>query len=160
MRLIIAPVGRLKDGPERELAARYHKRAADLGRGLGVREIEIVELRESKAREADKRVIEESIALASIIPDKAAVVVLAERGENVGSADFASQLQHWRDDGRSEVVFVIGGADGLAKSLLDRADLQLAFGAATWPHQMVRIMLLEQIYRAMTILSRHPYHRE
>ena len=85
-------------------------------------------------------------------------VILDERGENVTSASFAGHLQGWRTQGRPAAVFVIGGADGLAPSLRERADLAIAFGTATWPHQLVRIMLLEQLYRAVTMLSGHPYH--
>ena len=85
--------------------------------------------------------------------------MLDQRGESLDSAAFAALLGRWRDDGRPAAVFVIGGADGLAPSLRDKAQLRLAFGAATWPHQLVRVMLLEQIYRAATILAGHPYHR-
>jgi 23S rRNA (pseudouridine1915-N3)-methyltransferase len=159
MRLLVAAVGRLKDGPERELAERYRKRAEQTGRRLGFRDTEVVEIRESRAQEIGKRMVEESIALANIIPDKAAVLLLDERGENLGSAMLAERLGRWRDDGRPAAVFIIGGDDGLAPSLQDKASLRLAFGAATWPHQLVRIMLLEQIYRAVSILSGHPYHR-
>src|SRR3954467_4219799 len=152
MRIVVAAVGRLKQGPERELAERYRKRAADIGRGIGLRDVEIIEIRESKARETDKRVIEESIALATIVPDGAVTIVLEERGESLDSVDITNRLKRWRDGGRPAAVFIIGGAAGLGGTLRDRADLQLAFGAATWPHQLVRIMLLEQIYRAATLL--------
>lgn len=159
MRVIIAAVGRLKDGPERDLADRYRKRAADAGRSLGLRDVEVIEIKESRARETERRILEESIALANVIPDGAGVVVLDERGENIGSGPLANQLKMWRDEGRGAAVFIIGGADGLAPSLRDKTSLRLAFGAATWPHQLVRVMLLEQIYRCATILSGHPYHR-
>jgi 23S rRNA (pseudouridine1915-N3)-methyltransferase len=159
MRIVVAAVGRLKRGPETELAERYRKRAEQSGRSLGLREIEIIEIRESRADDAGKRMIEESIALANLIPEDAVTVLLEESGENIGSARFATQLGQWRADNRPAVVFMIGGADGLAPSLRDKAKLRLSFGAATWPHQMVRVMLLEQIYRATTILSGHPYHR-
>lgn len=159
MRLIVAAVGRLKQGPERELAERYRKRAVDSGRAAGWRALEIVEIRESRAREADKRMMEESIALANVIPDGAIIVALDERGDVTDSASLAGSLQRWREDGRPAVVFLIGGADGLAPSLKDRTALHLAFGTATWPHQLVRVMLLEQLYRAATILTGHPYHR-
>jgi 23S rRNA (pseudouridine1915-N3)-methyltransferase len=86
-------------------------------------------------------------------------VILDERGSTMNSASFAGRLQDWRAADRPALVFVIGGADGLAPSLRDKADLALAFGACTWPHQLVRIMLLEQLYRAVTILGGHPYHR-
>jgi 23S rRNA (pseudouridine1915-N3)-methyltransferase len=159
MRLVVAAIGRLKDGPERELAERYRKRAEQTGRRIGFRDAEVVEIRESRAQEVSKRLIEEAIALANLIPDRAVVIVLDERGENLDSATFAQRLARWRDDGRPAAVFVIGGDDGLAPTLRDKATLRVAFGTATWPHQLVRIMLLEQIYRAMSILSGHPYHR-
>jgi 23S rRNA (pseudouridine1915-N3)-methyltransferase len=159
MRLIVAAIGRLKAGPERELAERYRERVAKTGRAVGLRDIEIIEIRESRAQEAGKRVLEESIALANIIPERAAIAVLDERGENLESASLTGLIKSWRDAGRPAAVFVIGGADGLAAEFKERADLKLAFGAATWPHQFVRIMLLEQLYRTVTILAGHPYHR-
>lgn len=159
MRIVVAAVGRLKKGPETELSERYRKRAAQNGRQLGLRDLEIVEIRESRASDAAKRMLEESIALANVIPKEAAVVLLESRGQNVDSASLASYLASWRANGRPAVVFVIGGADGLAASVCEKADLHLSFGAATWPHQLVRVMLLEQLYRATTILTGHPYHR-
>lgn len=159
MRIVVAAVGRLKKGPETELSERYAKRAAQTGRSLGLRGIDIIEIRESRADDAGKRMIEESIALANIIPQRAAVVLLDAKGENLDSASLAARLAKWRADDRPAAVFMIGGADGLAPSLRDKAELRLAFGTATWPHQMVRIMLLEQLYRATTILTGHPYHR-
>jgi 23S rRNA (pseudouridine1915-N3)-methyltransferase len=159
MRIIVAAVGRLKQGPETELSERYRKRAAQTGRNLGLRDVEIIEIRESRADEAGKRMLEESIALANIIPEKAVIVLLDERGKNLDSATLAAQLSTWRGNDRPAVVFVIGGADGLSPSLRDKAELRLSFGAATWPHQLVRVMLLEQLYRATTILTGHPYHR-
>ena len=159
MRIIVAAIGRLKRGPETELAERYRDRAEKSGRSLGLRDIEIVEIRESRAQDTPTRMLEESIALANVIPEGAAVVLLDERGENIDSARFASLLSQWRAANRPATVFVIGGADGLAPGLADKASLRIAFGKATWPHQVVRVMLLEQIYRAITILSGHPYHR-
>ena len=159
MRLSIAAVGRLKQGPERDLAERYAKRAADVGRSRGFGPIDVVEIRESRNRDAGKRIAEESIVLADAIPDGSALVVLDPDGASLGSEALAARLQRWQSGGRSATTFLIGGPDGLADSLRDRAELRLAFGAATWPHQLVRIMLLEQLYRAMTILSGHPYHR-
>ena len=160
MRLIVAAVGRLKRGPERDLAERYRDRAEKTGRAVGIRGVEMVEVAESRAREAARRMTEESIALAQLVPDGAVRIVLDEQGQSLGSAALSGALLGWRDAGRPAATFVIGGADGLAETLRDNADLRLAFGAATWPHQLVRIMLLEQIYRVATILSGHPYHRE
>ena len=159
MRLMVAAIGRLKHSPERELAERYRKRAEQTGRRIGFRDAEVVEIRESRAQDVGKRMIEESIALASIIPDRAITLILDQRGDSLDSATLAARLGRWRDDGRPAAVFVIGGDDGLAPSLRDKADVKLSFGAATWPHQLVRVMLLEQIYRAVSILSGHPYHR-
>jgi 23S rRNA (pseudouridine1915-N3)-methyltransferase len=159
MRLIVAAIGRLKAGPERELAERFRDRVAKAGRAVGLRDIEIVEIRESKAAETARRVLEESIALANIVPERAVLVALDETGENLDSGSFTGTLRGWRDAGRPAAVFCIGGADGLGEDVRRRAELKLAFGAATWPHQLVRIMLLEQLYRAVTILAGHPYHR-
>ena len=159
MRIVVAAVGRLKQGSETELSERYRKRAAQTGRQLGLRDVEIVEIRESRADYASKRMLEESIALANLIPQGAAVILLDSGGENLDSTSFATQLAKWRANNRPAIVFLIGGADGLATSLRDKAELRLSFGTATWPHQLVRVMLLEQLYRATTILTGHPYHR-
>jgi 23S rRNA (pseudouridine1915-N3)-methyltransferase len=159
MRIVLAVVGRLKQGPERELSERYRKRAADAGRGAGLGAFDIVEIKESRAGDAGRRMLEESIAIANIIPDRAVTVMLDERGESMSSASFAGMLQAWRTQDKPAAVFVVGGADGLAPSLRENAAHAMAFGAATWPHQLARIMLLEQLYRAVTILSGHPYHR-
>lgn len=159
MRLMIVAVGRLKRGPERQLAERYRERAAKAGKALGFRGLELVELDESRNRDAGRRVLEESIAVANLVPESSALVLLDERGDSLGSKEFAATLGRWRDDGQADCAFVIGGPDGLAPTLHDKAALRLAFGALTWPHQLVRIMLLEQVYRAITILAGHPYHR-
>ena len=94
-----------------------------------------------------------------MIPEKSVLVALDEHGDNIDSAAFARQLGRWRDEAVGNTIFVIGGADGLSPDLRRKAKLRIAFGSATWPHQMVRVMLLEQIYRAATILAGHPYHR-
>ena len=99
------------------------------------------------------------VAMAAALPEKSSLVALDERGDNIDSAAFARLLGRWRDEQIANGAFAIGGADGLSPELRRKARLRMAFGAATWPHQMVRVMLLEQIYRAATILSGHPYHR-
>jgi len=159
MRLLVVSIGRLKQGPERELAERYRERFDDIGRKLGFRGLEIHEIAESRARDPATRIAEEAAAIAAAIPEKSALVALDERGQNIDSAGFARQLGRWRDDQVASTIFTIGGADGLSPDLQRKAKLRIAFGSATWPHQMVRVMLLEQIYRAATILSGHPYHR-
>ena len=159
MRLIVIAVGRLKQGPERELAERYRERFDDIGRKLGFRGLEIHEIPESRARDAATRMAEEAAAIADFFPENYGLVALDERGKSIDSVTFARELGRWRDDGIADTIFTIGGADGLSPDLQRRANLRIAFGSATWPHQMVRVMLLEQIYRAATILSGHPYHR-
>jgi len=159
MRLVVIVIGRLKQGPERELAEAYRKRAQATGRALGVRDIEIVEIRESRAQDVERRRVEEAIAIANIVPERAIIVILDEHGDNLDSAALAGLLQAWRAEDPPAVCFVVGGADGLAQSLQQRAKLKLAFGSATWPHQLVRVMLLEQLYRAASIVAGHPYHR-
>ena len=159
MHIVVISVGRLKQGPERELAKRYRDRFDDMGRKLGFRGLEIHEIPESRARDAATRIAEEAAAISALIPEKSVLVTLDEHGTNIDSAAFARHLGRSRDQSVANNVFIIGGADGLSPDLRSKSKLTLAFGTATWPHQMVRVMLLEQIYRAATILAGHPYHR-
>lgn len=159
MRLVIAAVGRLKAGPERELLARYLERANASGKALALAPVDVIEVPESAAPTVAKRRSDEARALLAALPDKTKLIVLEERGKSISSEDFARKLARFRDDGASCVALLIGGADGLDESLRNKADLAIAYGTATFPHQVVRILLAEQIYRATTILSGHPYHR-
>ena len=159
MRIVVIAVGRLKSGPERELVDRYSQRFLDLSRRLGFRGLEMHEVPESRAQDTPVRMAEEAAAIARLIPEGAVAVALDEKGKTLASTSFAEQLGRWRDESTANIVFVIGGADGLSPELRRRLQMTLAFGSATWPHQLVRIMLLEQIYRAATILAGHPYHR-
>ncbi|HEY9011286.1 MAG TPA: 23S rRNA (pseudouridine(1915)-N(3))-methyltransferase RlmH [Devosia sp.] len=159
MRIAIAAVGRMKQGPERELVGRYLDRAIASGRPLGLSGFETIELTESRASTSPARKAEEAKALRAALPE-GIVVALDERGRTLGSEAFANQIARWRDDGRPAVSFVIGGADGLEPDFVRTAAVTLSFSPLTWPHQLVRIMLAEQLYRATTILSGHPYHRE
>ena len=159
MRLVVAAVGRLKAGPERELAERYRERVGKLCRTVGFNSIEVVEIDESRGRRAEDRMAQEGAALARVASGDHVRIVLDSRGQSLTSEAFAERLTRWRDNGRACAYFLIGGADGLAGDLTQGADLVLAFGTATWPHQLVRIMLLEQLYRVATMLSGHPYHR-
>jgi 23S rRNA (pseudouridine1915-N3)-methyltransferase len=159
MRLLVIAVGRLKQGPERELAERYRERFDDIGRKLGFHGLEIREIAESRARDAGSRIAEEAASISAAIPPKSTLVALDAHGDNIDSDTFARRLSRWRDNQIANTIFLIGGADGLSPELQRMAQLRMAFGSATWPHQMVRVMLLEQIYRAATILAGHPYHR-
>jgi len=160
MRVGIVAIGRMKQGPERELVARYLERAIGVGKSLGLTSFAVSEINESRAGSAAARKTEEAKAIAAQLPDNSLVVALDERGKTLGSDDFARRVGRWRDDGKAALNFVIGGADGLDPAFVAKADLTLSFSPLTWPHQLVRIMLCEQLYRATTILSGHPYHRE
>lgn len=155
MRLHVCAVGRLRTGPERMLTDDYMQRFNRSARPLGLGPLTEHEVEDRKgggmAAEAD--------LLARVLPAGAVIVALDERGQTLSSPELAQRLADWRDAGRQDLAFVIGGADGLAPALRDRADLALSFGRLVWPHMLVRVMLAEQIYRAATILSGSPYHR-
>lgn len=158
MRLAVIAVGRLKDGPERELCERYRERALALGRGLGLTGPDVIELAESRGRRSEERKRDEAEAIsARLLPGL--VIALDERGRSIGSEAFSQRLANARDAGTAGATLIIGGADGLSEELRARADLTIAFGALTMPHQIVRALVLEQLYRAMTIMAGHPYHR-
>lgn len=153
--MVIAAVGRLRQGPEASLIADYLDRHAKAGRALGLPPVNLVEVE-------DKRgggMAAEAPLLAKAIPDGAALVVLDERGQMLSSPEFAARIAGFRDAAR-DLAFVIGGADGIDPGLRSRADLAISFGRMVWPHMLVRVMLAEQIYRATTILAGSPYHRE
>ncbi len=158
MHVTIAAVGRLKAGPERALLERFLDRAGKGARPLGLT-VAVREFPESRATTTVARMEQEAAAILATIPAGATVVALDEAGTPLASRALAGRISGWREHAVADLVFVIGGADGLGKAVSDRADLRLAFGPATWPHQLVRIMLAEQLYRVVTILTGHPYHR-
>lgn len=158
MRLEIHAVGRMKSGPERELADRYFERLARSGPSIGFEFGGVTEHAESQAQTAAQRRKDEADRLSAPIT-AGAIILLDEAGKSLGSAAFAERLGKMRDDGRGTVAFVIGGPDGLDERFRAGAELLLSFGAMTWPHQIARILLAEQLYRAVTILTGHPYHR-
>ena len=151
MKLTICTVGRLKAGPERDLIDKYTKRVQW--------PLEIVEVEERRKLSDAERKARESDLLTGVLPAGAVRIAMDERGKTLGSQAFADKLGAWRDEGR-DIAFLIGGASGLAPEHRRGADLVLSFGAATWPHMLARVMLVEQIYRAQEILAGHPYHRE
>lgn len=158
MRIAIAAIGRMKNGPERELVARYLERAGASGKPLALTGFDVTEISESRAGSAAARKAEEAKALRAALPE-GITVMLDERGKGLNSEAFASQIERWRDDGRPAVGFVIGGADGIDPDFVRDADLVVSLSPMVWPHQLVRIMLAEQLYRTTTILAGHPYHR-
>lgn len=155
MRVHLVAVGRLRAGPERDLVDDYVQRFDRTGRPLGLGPLVEHEVEDKKnlgmAAEAD--------LLARAVPAGAVLVSLDERGKLMSSPEFATQLARWRDGGRQDVAFVIGGADGIDPALRAKADASVSFGAMVWPHMLVRVMLAEQLYRAATILGGGPYHR-
>lgn len=159
MRLLLACVGRLKSGAESELCARYIGRAASCARAVGLPDVSLREIPESRAGRAADRKAAESRALLDLRPPGARLIALDERGRHLTSAGFAADLAAARDGGTPAYMIAIGGPDGHDPTLLAAADLSLALGAMTWPHQLARALAAEQIYRALTILSGHPYHR-
>ena len=159
MLITIAAIGKLKAGAERELLDRFVERAASAGRNLGLT-FTLREFPESRAGSAATRKAEEAAAMLTAVPAGGTLVALDEGGKNLGSRTFAERIAKWRDGGTAGLVLAIGGPDGHGPTLLEKAALRLAFGEMTWPHQFARVMLAEQLYRAVTIISGHPYHRD
>ena len=151
MRITLAAVGRAKAGPARDL---YEFYAGRLTWQLTLKEIE-----ERRPLPPEALKAREGELLLAALPQGARVIALDETGRNLSSARFAEQIGRWRDAGGQDLAIVIGGAEGLAPALRDKADLVLALGTMTWPHLLVRGMIAEQLYRAQTILAGHPYHR-
>lgn len=159
MKVTVVAVGRLKSGPEREILDRYLDRARRAGRQLGLA-FDLREIAESSAGNPAVRKDEEAALILAAVPRDATLVALDEGGRSVDSRGFAARVAAWRDGGAKDLALAIGGPDGLGPPILGKASLRLAFGTMTWPHQLVRVMLAEQLYRVVTILSGHPYHRD
>jgi len=155
MRVHLCAVGRLRAGPERDLVDDYVTRFDRTGRALGLGPLSQHEVEDKRGGGMEA----EAELLARALPAGALLAVMDERGRVLSSPEFADQLAKWRDGGRQDVAFVIGGADGIAPALRDRADAAISFGPMVWPHMLARVMLTEQLYRAATILSGGPYHR-
>jgi len=155
MRVHICAVGRLRTGPERELIDDYLTRFDRTGRALGLGPAQLHEVEDKKGG----GMAAEAALLERTIPAGAVITVLDERGKLLSSPQFSEKLAGWRDAGRGDVAFVIGGADGIDLGLRGRADFKLSFGQMVWPHMLVRVMLSEQLYRAASILAGSPYHR-
>ena len=155
MRVTVCVVGRLRAGPERDLVDDYLTRFDRTGRALGLGPADVREVEDRKGG----GMAAEAVLLEKALPTGAAAIALDERGRVMSSPDFADQMAGWRDQGRSDLAFVIGGADGIDPSLRAKCDGSLSFGKMVWPHMLVRVMLAEQLYRAASILAGAPYHR-
>jgi 23S rRNA (pseudouridine1915-N3)-methyltransferase len=159
LEISVLAVGRMKAGPERELCERYLERARKSGPKLGLRGFSVEEVAEARAPRAPDRIAAEEAALLAKLLDGDRVIALDAHGDLIDSDTFAAGLAKDAGAAVPRTIFLIGGPDGLGKRLLDRSHRRLSFGRMTWPHQLVRILLAEQLYRATTILSGHPYHR-
>jgi 23S rRNA (pseudouridine1915-N3)-methyltransferase len=156
---MVAAIGRLKDGAERAVFEKYCERFAALGKRLSFQPVIWQELPESRAGSASTRVTEEGVTLLKIARGASVIVALDVRGKTVSSEDFARLLAKVRDDGAKATAIILGGADGLSQETLEAAQYRISLGAITLPHGLARIVLAEQLYRAATILTGHPYHR-
>ena len=155
MRVHICAVGRLRAGLELDLIKDYTQRFDRTGRALGLGPVTVTEVEDKKGG----GMVAEAKLLVGAIPKGSVICTLDERGKLISSPDFAAKLASFRDDGRSDLTFIIGGADGIDKDLRTKADMSLSFGKMVWPHMLVRVMLSEQLYRAASILAGAPYHR-
>lgn len=155
MKVHICAVGRLRAGPEKTLIDDYLTRFDRTGRGLSLGPVSVLEVDDRKGG----GMAGEAALLRRALPDGAVICALDERGTVETSPKFANRIAGWRDAGRSDLAFVIGGADGIDPALRDQANHLLSFGKMVWPHMLVRVMLAEQLYRAASILSGGPYHR-
>jgi len=151
LRIRLLCVGRLKRGPERDLVDDYISRAQKTGKPLGYRGVEEIEIQSSSVREEGERLLAKHVG--------GPLVRLDETGQPWTSVVLSRRLARWRDGGEESVSFVIGGADGTSQAIAERAVATLGFGPQTWPHMLVRVMLAEQIYRALSIEAGSPYHR-
>ncbi|RIY01044.1 23S rRNA (pseudouridine(1915)-N(3))-methyltransferase RlmH [Aureimonas flava] len=159
MRLWIVAVGRMKAGPEQDLAARYLDRLRKTGAPLGLEWGGVLEFAEARQATVPERKRDEAARIEAALPAGAAFMVLDETGRMPSSPEFAGEIARLRDEGLRDLALVIGGPDGLLPELRARAQTAVAFGRLTLPHQIVRILVAEQLYRATTILAGHPYHR-
>jgi 23S rRNA (pseudouridine1915-N3)-methyltransferase len=159
MRLALLGIGRMKAGPERELLNRYMDRAQAAARGVGISSVLGIEIDEGRARLAEQRKREEATVVQTKLSAGVRAVLLDARGRTLSSPQIADEIRKARDSGASGFCFVVGGPDGFDPEFLNAHDT-LSFGAATFPHQMIRVMMAEQLYRAITILAGHPYHRD
>lgn len=159
MQLYLAAIGRLKKGPEQELVSRYSDRLAKTGKQIGLSGISTIEIVESRARDAKSRKRDEADQMLARLPENCPIFAFDEQGASPDSAGFASLMEKQIESGLPALALVIGGPDGLDQRIRNRANRIISFGAATFPHQLVRVLVLEQVYRCVTILTNHPYHR-
>lgn len=159
MRLEIVAVGKFKKGPEKDLLTGYLSQAAALGGRVGLRSITVREISESRAGSAAARREEEGRHLLAALKANAFLIAVDGRGTEMTSEKLASQVRRQLEVGTKDLAFLLGGPDGHLAEICDQSSLVLSLGRMTWPHRLARVMLAEQIYRSVTILINHPYHR-
>ena len=152
MNIQIIAVGRMKKCPELDLINTYLTRCPWT--------VKVIEVEEKRPLKGTERMAREGDLLLKAIPEGATIIALDERAKQMRSTNFANKIRNWQDQGVANLVFLIGGADGYDEKVKDKAHTLISFGDMTWPHMMVRAMLSEQLYRASTILSGHPYHKD
>ncbi|WP_370931825.1 23S rRNA (pseudouridine(1915)-N(3))-methyltransferase RlmH [Bartonella sp. DGB1] len=160
MKIKFICIGKMKKGAEQELFERYYQRAKRNFQTLGIYLMPVIELPESKSSNVEERKKREGENILSSLNNKAYLILLDELGQMLPTKKFADLLPKLKQTGINNVTFAIGGADGHSEEIKKRADKILSLGLMTFPHQIVRILLAEQIYRNATILLNHPYHRE
>lgn len=161
MQISLFCVGRLKAGPERELVGRYLDRLEKTGPQCGIAFSGVTEIVESRAATADARKSEESARCRELLAGpRTTLLLFDERGKNLTSRQFAAQIGELRDQGTQKLVAAIGGPDGHEQALAQDAHMNISLGKLTWPHQIARVLVAEQLYRASAILNNHPYHRD
>ncbi len=159
MRLTILSVGRLKRGAESGLFGEYSRRIDGAGKPIGAGPLKVTEVAQSRKGSAAERRRQEGQALIAKLGAGARLIVMDQGGKALSSAGFADYLAAMRDSGTGELAFVLGGPDGIGDEVVRAAEARLSLGPMTLPHGLARIVLAEQIYRALTILAGHPYHR-
>ena len=149
VRYIISTIGKAKNSDEDMITHKYLKR---------IKNIELKQY-EVKTNNPEKKLEEEALKLINTTPKNGKLILLDEKGQNISSTDLAKIILNWRDNNVTDINFAIGGAFGNGEKIKNTADKIIAFGKLTWPHQMVKMMVAEQIYRIETIIQGHPYHK-
>ena len=161
MQLSIIAIGQMRGADEMPLVEDFHRRIEASGRQLGISSLSFLELRAKRGLTGGEKKRSENALIADALARRnGPLIVLDEAGKSLTSRAFTDRLQGWIERGDSDVTFVIGGAEGLDDKIRARADMVLSFGPMTWPHMLARVLLCEQIWRSVSILTRHPYHRD
>jgi 23S rRNA (pseudouridine1915-N3)-methyltransferase len=158
MKLKVISIGHLKNNPILEIQKDYESRISSFSKSIGIKSIKIKELPISKKSSIKERQKEEAKIISQYIKKENLNIFLDGNGENINSIDISNIISKNSFDGK-DLVFFIGGPDGFSNEILKTANKIISFGKVTWPHKLIRIMLLEQLYRGITILNNHPYHR-